>query len=147
MIRYALRCPDDHAFESWFQSVEAFDTLCNAGHVACPVCDSRAIVKSLMSPAVRLTPKTGPEAEETPQRALSTPANPREEALAALRRQVEANSDYVGSSFAMEARAIHDGTSVARSIHGEAKPDEARKLIEEGVPILPLPFMPIRKTN
>ena len=70
-----------------------------------------------------------------------------EQALAELRRQVEENSDYVGLNFAKEARAMHDGDAPARAIHGEAKPDEARKMLEDGLPVMPLPFVPRRKTN
>ena len=64
-----------------------------------------------------------------------------------MRRQVEDNSEYVGLNFATEARAIHDGDKPNRAIYGEARADEARKLIEDGVPVAPLPFMPRRKTN
>ena len=75
-------------------------------------------------------------------------ATPEQEAaLAALRAEVEANSDYVGLNFVAEARAMHEGTVRERSIYGEARPDEAIKLLEEGVPVAPLPFMPSRKTN
>jgi hypothetical protein len=78
---------------------------------------------------------------------LSQPDNPQEQALADLRRKIEANSDYVGMNFAQEARAMHDGDAPVRSIYGEARIDEARKLIEEGVPVAPLPFVPGRKAN
>lgn len=64
-----------------------------------------------------------------------------------MRKQVEENSDYVGLNFAAEARQMHDGTLPPRAIYGEAKPEEARQLIEDGVPVAPLPFMPKRKTN
>ncbi|NPD13737.1 DUF1178 family protein [Xinfangfangia sp. D13-10-4-6] len=70
-----------------------------------------------------------------------------EQAIAALRREVEQNSDYVGKDFATEARRIHAGEAAERPIYGEAKADEARQLIEEGVQIMPLPFIPRRKTN
>ena len=70
-----------------------------------------------------------------------------EQAFAAMRREVEANSEYVGLNFAAEARRMHDGTTAARSIYGEAKPADARQLIEDGVQVLPLPFMPGRKVN
>lgn len=150
MIRYALKCTADHAFESWFQSAAAFDVLLAAGHVTCPTCNSAKISKTLMAPAVKPARKAAiapmdPNIKQ--QGPLSTPANPQEEALAALRREVEANSEYVGGSFALEARAIHEGTSPERTIHGEAKLEEARKLIEDGVPVMPLPFRPARKTN
>ncbi|WP_323042507.1 DUF1178 family protein [Gemmobacter sp.] len=137
MIRYDLRCDKGHAFDSWFASAAAYDRLAAAGHVACPDCGSTKVDKALMAPAVS-------RAEDRP---LTAPRDPREEALADLRRQVEENSDYVGLSFAAEARAMHEGRIPERAIHGEAKPDEARKLIEDGVPVAPLPFTPSRKTN
>jgi hypothetical protein len=143
MIRYALKCPDGHGFESWFQSAGAFDALSAQGHVACPVCGATGIEKSLMAPAVA-APRDDRESARVP---LATPSNPLEEALAALRRQVEENSEYVGTDFAAEARRIHGGEAPERSIYGEARPDEARRLIEDGVPVAPLPFLPARKTN
>ena len=78
---------------------------------------------------------------------LTAPRNPAEAALQALRRKIETSSDYVGLSFAEEARAMHEGTRPARAIHGEARPEDARKLIEDGVPVAPLPFVPRPKTN
>ena len=69
------------------------------------------------------------------------------EAIKAIRDHVEKNSDYVGDRFAEEARAMHDGDTPQRSIHGEAKAEDARKLIEDGVPAVPLPFVPKQKTN
>ena len=140
MIRYSLRCASDHAFESWFQSAGAYDSLSLAGQVTCPVCGISKVEKSLMAPAVR-------SAAEPTQGPLHAPGSDLEAALAELRRQVEANSDYVGMNFAAEARRIHAGDAPERSIYGEAKPDEARKLIEDGVPVAPLPFIPPRKTN
>ena len=143
MIRYALRCPKDHDFESWFQSAEAYDALRGAGHVSCPVCGATQIEKSLMAPAVRPARSAGEPAKP----ALSQPQNDVEAALAELRRQVEANSEYVGVNFVAEARRMHEGEIDQRSIYGEAKPEEARALLEDGVPVAPLPFMPPRKAN
>ncbi len=107
-----------------------------------------------MAPSVQLTGRsmqataTAPTSEpKSPARALSGQTTELEAALAALRKQVEENSDYVGLNFAQEARAIHDGDAPARAIYGEARPDEARRLIEDGVPVAPLPFIPARKTN
>ncbi|MBD3765289.1 MAG: DUF1178 family protein, partial [Rhodobacterales bacterium] len=82
-----------------------------------------------------------------PDRPLSAPQTEVEAALAALRRQIEETSDYVGLNFAAEARAMHTGETPARPIWGEARPDEARALIDEGVPVAPLPFVPPRRTN
>lgn len=145
MIRYALTCDKNHGFESWFQSAEAFDKLSKAGMIACTFCGATDITKTLMAPAVRPARKAA--TVEGAARPLATSASPVEEALAAMRRQVEENSEYVGLNFVTEARAIHDGDKPNRAIYGEARSDEARKLIEDGVPVAPLPFMPRRKTN
>jgi len=135
MIRYDLVCAADHRFDSWFSSAAGFETLRSAGHVICPTCGIGAVEKALMAPSVAT------------DRPISTPRDGREAALAALRQKVEQGSEYVGMNFAAEARAIHDGDAPERSIYGEAKPDEARALIEDGVPVAPLPFMPTRKAH
>jgi hypothetical protein len=144
MIRYSLKCAADHSFDSWFQSATAFDALAASGHVTCPVCGSAEISKTLMAPAVSPARNSATPSIDKP---LSTPANPQEEALAAMRAEVEANSDYVGKSFVTEARKMHEGTAPPRAIHGEARLDEAKKLVEDGVPVMPLPFLPPRKVN
>ena len=144
MIRYSLKCNAGHGFDSWFKGDEAFSGLLSAGQVACPVCGSAKVEKELMAPAVRPARK----AAAAPARPdLSAPASELEEKLAALRRQIEENSEYVGMNFAAEARAIHAGDAPERVIHGEAKPDEALAMIEEGLPVAPLPFLPARKVN
>ncbi|MGR3496426.1 DUF1178 family protein [Citreimonas sp.] len=139
MIRYSLRCADGHVFDSWFQSASAFESLQRAGHVACAVCGDASVDKAPMAPRVSSS------AEDA--RPLSRPTDAGEAALAALKRHVETHSDYVGRDFAREARAIHEGDSPRRAIWGEARGDEARRLVEDGVPIAPLPFTPTRKAN
>ncbi len=152
MIRYTLRCPDDHRFESWFASADAFETLQASGMVVCPDCGSPKVEKTLMTPGVQTArKKAAPPAPagKKPQadHPLAAPSNELEAKLADLRRHVEKTSDYVGLGFAAEARKMHEGEIPHRSIYGEAKPDEARKLIEDGVPVAPLPFRPTRKSN
>lgn len=148
MIQYSLKCDTGHMFDSWFQSADAFDKLLSAGMVSCAICGSTDIRKSLMAPRVRPARTAAAPAEPAAQAGpLSQPASPEEQALAQLKKHVEDNSDYVGMNFASEARKMHDGESPERPIHGEAKPDEARKLIEDGVPVAPLPFRPTRKSN
>jgi hypothetical protein len=143
MIRYTLKCPEGHGFDSWFATAAAYDRLAAAGHVACPDCGSTRVEKALMAPAVA----TG----EAARRPLSDPpepgADPRAAAIAALRREIEAKSDYVGLRFAAEARRMHEGAVPERPIHGEARLDEARALLEEGIPVAPLPFLPTRRAN
>lgn len=149
MIRYSLRCGNDHGFDSWFKGADAFAALQSARQVACPVCGSVEVRKDLMAPAVRPGRKAATsdprEGEDRPD--LSAPASDLEAQIAALRRQIEENSEYVGMNFAAEARRIHAGEAPGRAIHGEARPDEARAMIEEGLPVAPLPFLPARKVN
>ncbi|MFM7655141.1 MAG: DUF1178 family protein [Paracoccaceae bacterium] len=141
MIRYDLKCAKGHEFDGWFKSAEAFDSLSRAGHVSCTICGSPEVDKSIMAPAVRPARTAG----ERPK--LQEPQNDVEAALAEMRRKIEENSDYVGLNFAAEARAMHEGKIDPRAIHGEAKANEARALLEDGIPVAPLPFLPKRQAN
>ncbi|SOB92840.1 hypothetical protein SAMN05877809_101607 [Rhodobacter sp. JA431] len=163
MIRYSLKCENDHSFDSWFASVEAFEKLHAAGMVACAVCGSAHVQKALMTPSVRSARKFAAGHEPEPDQAangasaptksenaahpLSKPQNAAEELFDAMRRTVEENSDYVGGDFAAEARAMHAGEKPERSIHGEAPLSEAKALLEEGIPVTPLPILSKRKRN
>ena len=162
MIRYALKCDCDHSFESWFKSADAFDALKASRMVTCPHCGSDQVNKTLMTPGVRASRKKAAEpalaegalSESAPVESASAenmmtnaPDPKLVEAMKTLREHVEKNSDYVGTKFVEEARAMHDGDTPHRPIYGEAKAEDAKKLIEDGVPALPLPFIPRQKTN
>lgn len=135
MIRYDLRCDKGHDFDGWFRNSDGFDSLRNAGQVACTHCGSVTVEKALMAPGVAVG------------KTLSEPRSPQEQALEKLRAHVEANSDYVGMSFAAEARAMHDGDAPTRAIHGEARLEDAKKLLEDGIPVAPLPFRSRNRAN
>ena len=143
MIRYTLKCDQGHQFDSWFKSAESYETLRSGGQVTCITCGSGKIEKALMAPTVRPARNAAPQTDAP----LTKPETKAEEALAAMRREIEENSDYVGMNFASEARKMHSGDAPERAIHGEAKLEEARALLEEGVPVMPLPFVPKRQTN
>lgn len=154
MIRYALCCTEGHGFDSWFQSAAAFDRLAAAGLNHCPVCGSTQTEKVLMAPALAMAGNAdGGGAESGGAEAGGAEAAPAkadarlEELIAGLRRQIEEGSDYVGKNFAAEARRMHEGEEPARSIWGEARGDEVLRLLQDGVPVAPLPFIPRRKTN
>ena len=148
MIQYTLKCSRDHRFDSWFQSADAFDKLKASGMVACSVCGDTDVSKAMMAPRVRTARKAAaPEAAPEADRPLAAPASDVERALVEMRKKVEENSDYVGMNFAKEARAIHAGDKPERAIYGEAKIEEAKALIEDGVPVAPLPFRATRKSN
>jgi hypothetical protein len=140
MISYSLKCDNDHTFDSWFASADAFDKLSGADMVTCNICGSTKVQKAIMAPRV----STGKAAETTP---LMAPDDHTARAIQVMRKKIEANSAYVGKNFAAEARKMHLGDAPERSIYGEAKPEEAKSLIEDGINVVPLPFMPNRKTN
>ncbi len=129
MIRYALRCPVEHEFEAWFPSSGDFDNQVAQGLVECPMCGSTAITKAIMAPRVHTSKGEEPLAE----------AQKLSELMHRVRRHVENTHDYVGASFAAEARDMHEGARPERPIYGEATPDEVKALVEDGVPIAPLP--------
>lgn len=142
MIRYRLRCDRDHVFDSWFRDSAAYDALRAAAQVTCAVCGSTAIEKAMMAPAVQTADGQGGEA---PVQALSAPPqNDVHRALARLRAELEAKADYVGPRFAEEARRLHLEAETVRPIWGEATPAEARALLEDGIPVAPLPPLPRR---
>ncbi len=140
MICFSLQCSKEHRFDSWFKSGAAFDVLAGSGQLACPICGDASVEKSLMAPAVRPAEKSG-------VRPLTSPQNDLEAAMAEMRRAVEENSEYVGLNFATEARRMHEGEIDPRAIYGEAKLTEAKALLDDGVPVAPLPFIPQRKAN
>ena len=142
MIRYALACDHDHAFEGWFASSADYDDQQGRGLLECPVCASKMVRKQIMAPAVAGTKRT---ARETPPPAQMQAMMM--EAAGRIRQHVEENFDDVGDSFAREARAIHEGKAEDRGIYGQATPKEVRELVEDGVPVAPLPPEPIKKSD
>ena len=144
MIRYTLKCSDGHSFDSWFKSADAFDALSRRGLLSCTVCGGEDVQKAMMAPQVpRKKADPAPDARVS----LSGPVTQMEEALSAFRKHLDENSNYVGENFAQEARSIHLGEAPERLIHGEAKPEEARALIEDGIPVAPLPVLPKNRSN
>jgi hypothetical protein len=158
MIRYALRCEQGHAFESWFQSSSAFDSQVKRKLVACPVCDSIKVEKAIMAPRIVskkaresaapvaappvTAPAPSPEAAPGPQALMMAQERELRAKLKELRDHIVKNADNVGERFPNEARKMHYGEIEHRPIYGEASPEEARALIDEGVEVSPLPVLP-----
>lgn len=148
MIRYSLSCDQGHDFDGWFRSSDGFESLRAAGQVSCAICGSVRVEKALMAPrVVQGADRATEHAAEEAAPDLHSPRNEREAALEKLRRHVEENSDYVGMSFAAEARAMHEGAAPERAIHGEARLEDARRLLEDGIPVAPLPFRTRQRAN
>jgi len=171
MIKYALSCEHGHAFESWFASSAAYDKQVKNALVSCPVCNSTKVEKAIMAPRLAgtrkreretATPASGaaappaPAAESSASLPAGVPAqqpaapvammSPQErefrKKLRELREHLTQNADYVGRKFPEEARKMHYGEVKHRSIYGEASPDEAKDLHEEGIEFHPLPVLP-----
>ena len=141
MIKYALTCDDDHGFEGWFGSSSEFDDQQARGLLECPVCASKAVRKQIMAPALAGVRQTVQDEAPGKSREMMM------QAMGAIRRHVVENFDDVGDTFAKEARAIHEGRSEERGIYGQATPKEVRDLVEDGVPVAPLPPEPPKKTE
>ena len=136
MIRYALLCQHDHEFEGWFGASADFDDQQGRGLLECPLCGDKAVRKAIMAPALAGTKARSQDPSPMQQQQVMM------EAMGRLRRHVEANFDDVGDAFANEARAIHEGRAEDRGIYGQASPKEVRDLVEDGVPVAPLPPKP-----
>jgi hypothetical protein len=166
MIKYALACKRGHTFESWFQSSAAYDKQATRALVACPICGSTKVAKEIMAPALTRTrkrapsppeavtaPSTGPSAtppvptpfpgeDKTPVAMISPQEIEFRKKLKELRDHLTRNADYVGPKFPEEARKMHYGEAEHRSIYGEASPDDAKALADEGIEFHPLPVLP-----
>jgi hypothetical protein len=136
MIVYDLACrTGGHMFEGWFGSIEDFDAQKARGLLSCPVCGADAVEKAVMAPRISGTDVT-PATSDAAAKAMLA-------GLARAQAEMLKRSDDVGDGFAREARAIHDGDSPDRPIHGRATMAEAKALVADGIPVLPLP-LPVR---
>ena len=152
MIRYNLRCERGHAFESWFQSSQAYESQEKRKLVNCPACGSAKVERAIMAPQIvsrksrdRAVPAPAVAAETaTPASTPLMMAHERElrVKLRELRDHIVKNADNVGERFPNEARKMHYGDIEHRPIYVEASPEEARSLIDEGVEVSPLPVLP-----
>lgn len=156
MIRYALLCADDHAFEAWFADSEAFDRQSEAGQVGCPACGGTRVRKAVMAPAVRRSdqkrsaplveaPAASPPAVAPPAAVPAIADEGFTRVRAALREihaKLKRDAVDVGPAFPEQARAIHEGDAPPRAIYGTATDEEVRGLVEDGIGILPIPILP-----
>ena len=153
MILYELNCDRQHSFEVWFKDGATCDRQLKRNTVECPSCGSVKVAKALMAPRVGkkgnsreiapISPPALPSAPAAPPagKAAMVPAELRQ-ALIEVRKQIEANCDYVGDKFAEEARKIHEGESEVRGIYGEATEAEHEELLEDGIEVARVPWVP-----
>ncbi len=158
MIKYSLHCDIGHEFESWFASSDSFDVQVKRGFVTCPYCQSPKVTKAIMAPNVARKDREGatpvPANDQQPANLPAPAAPPQGMALLnesqqqlrsmirELHEKIVASSEDVGASFPEEARKMHEGDTPARSIRGTASFEDARALLEDGIPVLPIPDLP-----
>lgn len=133
MIVFDLRCAGGHVFEAWFGSSAAYDEQRAGGLVACPMCGNGEIDKAVMAPNVGAKGNRGPTVPPEAMKAAMA-------ALAAAQSKMLEKSTWVGAAFADKARSMHLGEAPVEQIHGQTTAEEAKALIDEGVPVAPLPL-------
>lgn len=137
MIKFTLICDQEHEFEGWFRSNDDFDTQLKRGFIECPNCASKKVGKALMAPSVSTSRR-----QEKVALAMNAKQQQLMSEMRALTEKMKENAENVGDKFAEEARKIHFGETEARGIYGEANADEAKALVEDGIPFLPIPVLP-----
>ena len=156
MIKYALICDADHEFESWFPDSASYDKQAKRGLVTCPFCDSVKVSKAIMAPNVARKDKDrlaaadnddspSPAAPVAPAQNIALLDEQQQQLRGMIRElheKIVASTDDVGENFPEEARKMHEGETPARSIRGKASFEEARELLEDGIPVLPIPDLP-----
>lgn len=152
MIVFDLKCGSGHVFEAWFGSSRDYDGQRERGLVSCPICGADDVAKAVMAPAVGAKGNRAPDpvSGSLPMAHGGQPGPAEMKQILAKLADAQAKalekSDYVGTRFAEEARAMHEGDTDERQIHGEATLDEAKSLLDDGVPVAPLPF-PVRRPH
>ena len=133
MIVFDLKCGTGHVFEAWFGSSADYADQQARGLVDCPICGDRSIEKAVMAPAVGA--KSNRQQDVTPAAMKAAMA-----ALATAQSKALEGSQWVGAAFSRRARAMHAGEEDHAPIHGQATIAEAKALVDDGVPVAPLPL-------
>ena len=142
MIVFELICAEEHRFEGWFGSAEAFEHQRDSGLLVCPVCSSAAVGK-LPSARIRRGAQPPQQEKPSPEPGAGSPATRRSTmTLASFIDQVLQNTEDVGARFPEEARKIHHEEAPRRGIRGTASREEAEALADEGIAVFPLPIPP-----
>ena len=141
MIVFDLQCGGDHVFEAWFASSAAFEEQAATGLVRCPMCDDARVKKAAMAPNIAAKGNRNSVSPDKAKAALAM--------LAKAQGDMLRSSNWVGTAFADRARAMHAGEEKQSPIHGQATLAEAKALVDEGVPVapLPLPVVPPEAAN
>lgn len=136
---FDLHCSLDHVFEGWFASEEDFRSQLDRGLVECPMCGSKELRKGLSAPRLNLGAQPAAAAPApVPDEADRRKLHALQAAWLEVSRKIAAKTEDVGERFAEEALRMHKGEEPERPIRGQATPQQAMELLEEGVPVMPL---------
>ena len=140
MIKYNLKCQNNHEFESWFSDSNEFDKLNKKKLLDCIYCSSKRITKSIMAPMVSVVKKNINNSIKLNKNLASEKEN-----LLKLRRFIENNFEYVGKDFSKKVREIYYDKKSKKTIYGTTTKKEREDLIEEGIDLISVPW--IEKDN
>ena len=136
MIKYNLKCSNDHEFESWFSNSEEFDKLNKKNLLDCIYCSSKKIDKSIMAPMVSNT-----KINDNKITLINENLNNEKNKLLELRKFIEKNFEYVGKDFSKKVREVYYDKKSKKAIYGTASPEEREQLAEEGIDLLSIPWV------
>ena len=136
MIKYNLKCQNDHEFESWFSNSEEFDKLNKKGLLECIFCSSKKIDKSIMAPMISSSKKNYDQTE-----IVSKEIKEEKNKLLQLRKFIEKNFDYVGKDFSKKVREVYYDKKTKKAIYGTTTPEERKELAEEGIDLFSIPWI------
>ena len=136
MIKYNLKCHNDHEFESWFSNSKEFEKLNKKDLLECIFCSSKKINKSIMAPTI-LNSKEKDKQNEIINRDFKDEKNK----LLNLRRYIEKNFDYVGKDFGKKVREVYYDKKNKNAIYGTTTPEEREELADEGIDLLSIPWV------
>ena len=136
MIKYNLKCHNDHEFESWFSNSKEYEKLCKKRFLECIFCSSKKINKSIMAPTI-LNSKEKDNQTDKINKNLKSKKNK----LLSLRKYVEKNFDYVGKDFGKKVREIYYDKKSKKAIYGTTTSEEREELADEGIDLLSIPWV------
>ena len=136
MIKYNLKCHNDHEFESWFSNSEEFDKLNKKNLLECIYCSSKKIIKSIMAPRISNSKKNSEQIE-----IINQDFKNEKNQLLKLRKYIEKNFDYVGKDLSKKVREIYYDKKNKKAIYGTASQKEREELAEEGIDLISIPWV------
>ncbi len=140
MIKYNLKCHNDHEFESWFSNSKEYEKLNGKGFLECIYCSSKKINKSIMAPTI-LNSKEKDKKIEINNQDFKDERNK----LLKLRKYIEKNFDYVGKDFSKKVREVYYDKKNKKAIYGTTTSKEREELADEGIELLSIPW--VNKNN